>query len=214
MPKKISKSMIQKVNQKQTVNINIPVPKRRKTTRSKSISLPITNGQVLHTGTMLSSNYIPSGHMHQIGHAFKEPILQIHHKIGRMERTIDDLLSNVSNTRYIKADPKPIVRPIDEPQAYDNGFVDRTEMPMPFLENSIRRAPMNMEDIPVPQQGMWSGDPMVKMENEEMKSNQKNRLTYDNVLTQQNDIRQQMNVADYGVPPPSPYEKAEYKIAT
>ena len=28
---------------------------------------------------------------------------------------------------------------------------------MPFLDNSIRRAPINMEDIPIPNQGMPSG---------------------------------------------------------
>lgn len=205
MPKKISKSMIQKVNQKQTVNISIPVPKRRRT-RTRRMSAP-----PLNTGTLLSSIIVPAGNISQSGFAFKEPISQIHHKVGRMERTIDDLLSFVDRSKFIAADPKPIRRPIDEPQAYDNGFMDRSETPMPFLENSIRRAPMNMEDIPIPQQGMWSGDPMVKMVRKEMENNE---LAYANNLRQQQDIQQEMNAmmyADAGVPPPSPYEKAEFK---
>jgi len=154
MPKKVSKSVSQKVSQKvkQTVNINVPIPLPRK----RRVIKPRIISPSLNTGTMLSSTIVPAGYYtSQIGRTINEPIPQIHHKFGRMERTIDDLLSNVSDTRYIKADPKPIVRPIDEPVAYDSGFINRSETPMPFLDNSIRRAPINMENIPIPNQGMY-----------------------------------------------------------
>lgn len=156
MPKKVSKSVLQKVNQKvkQTVNINIPtpIPRRRRVTKPRVISPP------LNTGTMLSSTIVPAGYTAQSGNAFRDFIPQNqHHRLGRIERTIDDLYSNVSDIRMVKPDPKPITRPIDQPQAFDSGFINRTETPDSFVENSIRKVPINMEDIPIPQQGMATG---------------------------------------------------------
>lgn len=155
MPKKVSKSVLQKVNQKvkQTVNINIPtpVPRRRRVTKPRVISPP------LNTGTMLSSTIVPAGYTTQSGNTFRDIIPQSNHNLGRIERTKDDLLSNVSDIRMVKSDPKPIIRPIDQPQAFDSGFIDRTETPDTFIENAIRRVPINMEDIPIPQQGIATG---------------------------------------------------------
>jgi hypothetical protein len=240
MPKKISKSVIQNV--KQSVNINIPVPKRRRT-RSTKRSMPMIN-----TGTMLSSTIIPAGYTQQIGRTISEPIPQSHHRLGRLERTMDDLLAFVDRSRFISSDPKPIIRPIDEPVAYDSGFINRSETPMNFSENSIRRMPRNMQDIPVPTQGMFGNDPMLRIVQEEMNqvNNDLNRrlleasigkgggggeprfsdsqikaaLAYNSLtpvksekkpsLQQQEEINAMM-YADAGVPPPSPYEQAEFK---
>jgi hypothetical protein len=197
--------------------------------------------QRLNTGTQLSAVVVPAGSFSQPGSSSREQIPQAFHRIGRIERTIDDLLSNVSTSKAIRADPKPIIRPIDEPVAYDSGFIDPSQSPMPFLENSIRRSPVKMEDIPIPQQGMFVS-PIIDDARREMYSidNQlANRLmdikstsesdrkielrkridmsmggpmSYADNLRQQRDIQRQMDAADYGLPPPSPYESAESKV--
>lgn len=149
MPKKVSKSILQKQKQavKQSVIINMPHKSRTKRV-IKSQPIP------LNTATMLSSNFIPSGYIPQMGNTFHSMIPQSYHALGRKERTIDDAYSNVSDIKQIKADPKPIVQPIDQPMAYDNGFINKTESQ--FMDNAIRRMPQPMEQIPIPHQGMAS----------------------------------------------------------
>lgn len=234
MPKKVSKSISQKVNQKQTVTINLPTPKssrRRRSTKVKVVA-PI------NTGTSLLATVVPSGFISQSGRAFKDPLPQYHHGVGRLERTIDDLYSHVDRSRFIPSDPKPIVQPIDQPQAFDYGFVNKSESPMPFLENSIRRTPVKMEDIPIPQQGMFVSPVIdsdrrgISIDNDlanrlmDLKPERKlelrkrideamsggKHLSYADALKQQREIQRQMDAAAYGLPFPSPYEEAESKV--
>jgi len=205
----------------------MPAPKRARRSRDKSIPIQ----RLLNTGTQLSAVVVPAGSFSQPGFVSSQQIPQaVHHRIGRMERTIDDLLANVSTSKTVRSDPKPIRQPIDQPVAYDSGFINPSETPMPFFENAIRRVPRNMEDIPVPNQGMFV-DPVVdsvriEMENELAQNQHKmelrkridqsfgggGQLSYADTLRQQRNIQQQMSPSDYGFPPPSPYESAESKI--
>lgn len=232
MPKKVSKSVVQKVNQKQTVTINLPATSRRRRSTKVKVVAPI------NTGTMLSSIVVPSGYNNYPTMAFRGMHAQSHHGLGRTERTMDDIYSNVDRSRFISADPKPIVRPIDQPQAYDYGFVDKSESPMPFLENSIRRTPVKMENIPIPQQGMYT-TPIIDDARREMSSidNQlANRLMDIKESDRKIELRKRIDKAvggggggfsdetinaalnrynDYtsaGLPPASPYESAESKV--
>lgn len=214
MPKKVSKSITQRVSQSVKINLQTPRPRPRPRRLDKQQQTPLLN-----TGQMLYSHYIPSGINPQIGKTYSEQIPQVFHKIGRMERTIDDLLSNVSNTHFIKADPKPIFNPIDQPVAYDSGFLNPSQSPMNFNDNAIRRMPQIMEKIPIPKQGMFGNDPMMRLVQQEMESDNKskisnrndNALVYSNTLRQQQDIQQQMNNDDNRLFPQSPYEQAEFK---
>jgi hypothetical protein len=222
MPKKISKSVIQSV--KQSVNINM-MPASKRARRSRAKSIPV---QRLNTGSQLSAVVVPSGSFSQQGSSTREQIPQAFHRIGRIERTIDDLLSNVSTSKAIQADPKPILRPIDQPMAYDTGFINLSESPMPFIDNSLRRSPVKMEDIPIPQQGMFIDDArreMYSIDNQlanrlmdikstsesDRKIELRKRIdkSYADTLRQQRDIQQQQ-MSPY--PPSSPYEVAESKV--
>ena len=212
MPKKVSKSISQKVNQKQTVTINLPstTSRRRRSTKVKVVA-PI------NTGTMLSSIVVPSGYNNYPTMAFRTMHAQSHHGLGRTERTMDDIYSNVDRSRFISADPKPIVRPIDQPQAYDYGFVDKSESPMPFLENSIRRTPVKMENIPIPQQGMYLpqsatalGSYQTPIINKAMGKGGGGGGISDETLNAA--LNRYNEYTRAGVPPASPYEAAESKI--
>jgi hypothetical protein len=94
---------------------------------------------------------------------------------------------------------------------------------MPFLDNSIRRAPRNMEDIPIPSQGMFV-DPIVRQVQEEMNKVQNDlnkRLVEARggggggyptpVKSESQQEMDAMMYSDAGLPPPSPYEQIEYK---
>ena len=201
MPKKVSKSISQKVNQKQTVNINLPsTSRRRRSTKVKIVPAP------LNTGTMLSAIVVPSVYNNHPTMAFRALHPQSHHGLGRIERTMDNLLSNVSTSKMIAADPKPIINPIDQPQAYDYGFIDKSESPMPFLENSIRKTPVKMENIPIPQQGMYQTPIINKAMGGGGGASRFSDETINAALTRYNDY------TSAGLPPASPYESAESKV--
>ena len=164
MPKRISKSKnMQIATQKQIVNVVVGKGKGKAKRRpskqtiddKKVYSLPLSTGVEASTGLFVRSGYIP--------------ITQTHSQIGG--RVNKYVIPTENAPQIIRSFPEPRQPlPGQEPQAYDYGFEDiPTAQPNPsappaiaipippaFNENMQRRIPVNMENIPIPQQGLYT----------------------------------------------------------
>ena len=150
MAKRISKSKnVQIATQKQIVNVVVGKGKGKgKSSRvSKQMIAPPLNTGVEATGLFVRSNIPPAPKYQSF-------------TVGRANR---QFTPTEMDPRIIRSFPEPRPSPPgQEPQAYDYGFEDgtppviATPIPSPFNDNMKRRIPVNMENIPIPQQGLFT----------------------------------------------------------
>lgn len=158
MAKRISKSKnVQIATQKQIVNVLVGKGKGKGTSRraSKQMIAPPLNTGVEASGLFIRSNIPPAPKYESF-------------TVGRANR---QFTPTEMDPRIIRSYPEPRPSPPgQEPQAYDYGLEDiPTAQPIPsappaiaipippaFNDNMQRRIPVNMENIPIPQQGLYT----------------------------------------------------------
>lgn len=200
MPKRISKlKNVQIATQKQIVNVVLGKGKGKSKRRpskqtiddKKVYSLPVNTGTEVSSGLFVRSGYIP--------------ITQTHSQIGG--RVNKYVIPTENAPQIIRSFPEPRQSlPGQEPQAYDYGFEDST--PPAFNENMIKRMPVKLEQIPIPQQGLYTTPVMPSMDaSGPSLSDPMDRLVGGGGGISTPSVKSE----DRYMPRNSPYEEAEFK---
>ena len=199
MPKRISKSKnVQIATQKQIVNVVVGKGKGKgKSSRaSKQMIAPPLNTGVEATGLFVRSNIHPAPKYESF-------------TVGRANRQF----THTENApRIIRSFPEPRPSPPgQEPQAYDFGFEDGT--PPAFNENMLKRLPVKLEEIPIPNQGLYTTPVRPSMDASGPMLGTSQFLMGDPIFRYMDNMMDTSSVKseDKYMPKNSPYEEAEFK---
>lgn len=199
MPKRISKSKnVQIATQKQIVNVLVGKGKGKGTSRraSKQMIAPPLNTGVEASGLFIRSNIPPAPKYES-------------YTVGRANRQFTP--TNM-DPRIIRSFPEPRPAPPgQEPQAYDFGFEDGT--PRAFNENMLKRLPVKLEEIPIPNQGLYTTPVRPSMDASGPMLGTSQFLMGDPIFRYMDNMMATPSVKseDKYMPKNSPYEEAEFK---
>ena len=199
MPKRISKSKnVQIATQKQIVNVVVGKGKSKgKSSRvSKQMMAPPLNTGVEASGLFIRSNIPPAPKYESF-------------TAGRATR---QFTPTEMDPRIIRSFPEPRPSPPgQEPQAYDFGFEDGT--PPAFNENMLKRLPVKLEEIPIPNQGLYTTPVRPSMDASGPMLGTSQFLMGDPIFRYMDNMMATPSVKseDKYMPRNSPYEEAEFK---
>ena len=128
---------------------------------------------------------------------------------GRVSRNV---ITTDMTPRLIRSFPEPRPSPPgQEPQAYDYGFEDMS--PAPFNENMLRRLPVKLEEIPIPQQGLYTQSVRPSMDASGPSLADSQYMMGDPIFRMMDNMMNTPSVKseDKYMPKNSPYEDAEFK---
>ena len=199
MPKRISKSKnVQIATQKQIVNVLVGKGKGKgKSSRaSKQMMAPPLNTGVEASGLFVRSNIPPAPKYESF-------------TAGRATRQVTP---TEMDPRIIRSFPDPRPSPPgQEPQAYDYGFEDGT--PPAFNENMLKRLPVKLEEIPIPNQGLYTTPVRPSMDASGPFLGTSQFLMGDPIFRYMDNMMATPSVKseEKYMPRNSPYEEAEFK---
>ena len=199
MPKRISKSKnVQIATQKQIVNVIVGKGKGKRSASKKRIDTPLLN-----TGPELSTQLFVRG---SIPPASKYDSFT-RGRVSQIFTPTEDAPRKIRSY----PDPRPSP-PGQEPQAYDYGEFE-TLPPTPFNENMLRRLPVKLEEIPIPQQGLYTQSVRPSMDASGPSLTDSQYMMGDPIFRMMDNMMNTPSVKseDKYMPKNSPYEDAEFK---